>query len=175
MTDLAHLPRQPVPRLVLSPRRILADVLAKGWVESTIPFLAFVATVIGIVLTTDGYYSAQNLRNLAAYASDGGLVILAMLIVVAVGGLDLSVGSNFAMSAFVALFAFHILGLPVPAVLALSLASGLLVGVAKGALAGLIGCGALLTTLGTMITVRGGFHPCLAVATGGNRLQRADG
>lgn len=157
MTDLAHLPRQPVPRLVLSPRRILADVLAKGWVESTIPFLAYVATVIGIVLTTDGYFSAQNLRNLAAYASDGGLVILAMLIVVAVGGLDLSVGSNFAMSAFVALFAFHIIWMPVPAVLALSLASGLLVGVAKGALAGLIGCGALLTTLGTMITVRGIF------------------
>lgn len=80
-----------------------------------------------------------------------------MLIVVAVGGLDLSVGSNFAMSAFVALFAFHIIWMPVPAVLALSLASGLLIGVAKGALAGLIGCGALLTTLGTMITVRGIF------------------
>lgn len=154
---LDQLPLHPVPRLVLSPRRIFSDVLTKGWVESTIPFLAFVVTVIGIVLTTDGYFSAQNLRNLAAYASDGGLVILAMLIVVAVGGLDLSVGSNFAMSAFVALFAFHILGLPVPAVLAVSLASGLLVGVANGALAGLLGCGALLTTLGTMITVRGIF------------------
>jgi ribose transport system permease protein len=155
--DLKSLPRQPVPRLVLSPRRILSDVLSKGWVESVIPFLAFLATVISIALATDGYFAPSNLRNLAAYAGDGGLVILAMLIVVAVGGLDLSVGSNFAMSAFVALFAFHILGLPVPAVLGLSLCSGLLVGMVNGTLAGLIGCGALLTTLGTMITVRGIF------------------
>ena len=58
--------------------------------------------------------TASNLRNLAQYAADGGLVVLALLIVVAVGGIDLSVGSNFAMSAFVALFCFHILELPVP-------------------------------------------------------------
>ncbi len=151
------LPPQPVPRLVISPRRVLSDVLSKGWVESMIPFLALLATVIGIVLVKDGYFAPSSLRNLAAYSSDGGLVILALLIVVAVGGLDLSVGSNFAMSAFVALYAFHILDLPVPAVLALSMASGLVVGVINGTLAGLIGCGALLTTLGTMITVRGVF------------------
>jgi len=136
--DLNSLPRHRVPRLVLSPRRILADLLSKGWVESTVPFLAFIATVIGIVLATDGYFTAANLRNLALYAGDGGLVILAMLIVVAAGGLDLSVGSSFAMSAFVALYAFHILGLPVPAVLLLSLTSGLAVGMVNGTLAGLI-------------------------------------
>ncbi|MDP3960211.1 MAG: SMP-30/gluconolactonase/LRE family protein [Pseudorhodobacter sp.] len=155
--DFSRLPRQHVPRLVLSPRRVFSDILSKGWVESTIPFLAFLATVIGLVIAADGYFAPSNLRNLALYAADGGLVILAMLIVVAVGGLDLSVGSNFAMSAFVALWGFHILGLPVPAVLALSMASGALVGVANGVLAGFIGCGALLTTLGTMITVRGIF------------------
>src|SRR5688572_6612982 len=115
--DFARLPRQPVPLLVLSPRRIFADVLSKGWIESTIPFLAFIAVVAAILLMTDGYFQAANLRNLAQYAADGGLVVLALLIVVAVGGIDLSVGSNFAMSAFVALFCFHILNLPVPAVL----------------------------------------------------------
>ena len=151
----ASLPKQPVPRFMLSPRRILADVLSSGWVESTIPFLAFVCVVVGVMLTTQDYFVASNLRNLAQYSADGGLIVLAMLIVVAVGGIDLSVGSNFAMSAFVALFCFHILGLPVPVVLASSLACGALIGAANGVLAGLIGCGALLTTLGTMITVRG--------------------
>ena len=109
------------------------------------------------MLTTDGYFSASNLRNLAQYAADGGLVVLALLIVVAVGGIDLSVGSNFAMSAFAALFCFHILELPVPAVLALTLATGMAVGTVNGAIAGLLGCGALLTTLGTMIAARGLF------------------
>jgi ribose transport system permease protein len=155
--DFTRLPRQNVPAFVLSPRRILADLLAKGWVESAIPFFALTCVVIGILATTDSYFDAANLRNLAQYAADGGLIVLALLIVVAVGGIDLSVGSNFAMSAFAALFCFHILNLPVPAVLAVSLATGALIGSVNGIVAGLIGCGALLTTLGTMITVRGVF------------------
>lgn len=153
--DFASLPRQRVPRVVLSPRRIMADVLSKGWIESLIPFVALLCVAAGVLLTTDDYFTASNLRNLAQYAADGGLVVLALLIVVAVGGIDLSVGSNFAMSAFVALFCFHIAGLSVPAVLVLTLAAGAAVGTVNGAIAGLLGCGALLTTLGTMITMRG--------------------
>ncbi len=155
--DFARLPRQRVPRFVLSPRRILSDILSKGWVESAIPFIAFMAMVLGIVVGTSGYVTATNLSNLTQYAADGGLVVLALLVVVAVGGIDLSVGSNFAMSAFAALYGFHILGLPVFVVLGLSLGCGSLIGAANGVLAGLLGCGALLTTLGTMITVRGLF------------------
>jgi ribose transport system permease protein len=153
--DFASLPKQRVPRLVLSPRRLIADVLAKGWVESLIPFVALLCVVGGVLATADGYFGPTNLRNLAQYAADGGLVVLALLIVVAVGGIDLSVGSNFAMSAFVALFCFHILELPVPAVLVATLATGAAIGCANGIIAGLLGCGALLTTLGTMITTRG--------------------
>lgn len=153
--DFARLPKRNVPLVVLSPRRIISDVLSKGWVESAIPFLAFLSVVSGILITTDGYFVASNLRNLAQYAADGGLIVLALLIVVAVGGIDLSVGSNFAMSAFAALYCFHLMELPVPAVLVASLLTGALVGAVNGLLAGLIGCGALLTTLGTMITVRG--------------------
>lgn len=153
--DFSSLPRYRVPRLVLSPRRIVADVLSKGWIESLIPFVALVCVVAGVLVSMDGYFSGSNLRNLAQYAADGGLIVLALLIVVAVGGIDLSVGSNFAMSAFVALFCFHILQLPVPAVLAVTLMSGAAIGAANGVIAGLLGCGALLTTLGTMITTRG--------------------
>ncbi len=153
--DFASLPKQRVPRVVLSPRRIVADVLSKGWVESLIPFVALVCVVAGILATTDGYFAASNMSNLTQYASDGGLVVLAMLIVVAVGGIDLSVGSNFAMSAFVALYGFHILQLPLPAVFVATLATGAAIGIANGVIAGLLGCGALLTTLGTAITARG--------------------
>jgi len=153
--DLSRLPKLAVPRLVLSPRRIAADVLSKGWIESLIPFVALLLVVSGVLLTTDDYFTAPNLRNLAQYAADGGLIVLALLIVVAVGGIDLSVGSNFAMSAFVALFGFHILELPVPVVLVATLFTGMAIGTVNGTIAGLLGCGALLTTLGTMITTRG--------------------
>ena len=119
--DFDSLPRQPVPRFVVSPRRDRwptccrragSRASSRSWRCSS--------SSSAYVLTTDGYFSASNLRNLAQYAADGGLVVLALLIVVAVGGIDLSVGSNFAMSAFAALFCFHILELPVPAVLALT-------------------------------------------------------
>lgn len=153
--DFARLPKRHLPLVVLSPRRIISDVLSKGWVESAIPFLAFVCVISGILITTDDYFVASNLRNLAQYAADGGLIVLALLIVVAVGGIDLSVGSNFAMSAFAALYCFHLMELPVPAVLLASLVTGALIGAINGLLAGIVGCGALLTTLGTMITVRG--------------------
>jgi len=146
-----------VPRFVVSPRRILSDVLSKGWIEGAIPFVAFIALILGVVIFSKGYVSAANMRNLAQFAADGALVTLALLIVVAVGGIDLSVGSNFAMSAFVALYGFHILGLPVLVLLGLSLGCGALIGAVNGALAGLLGCGALLTTIGMMITVRGLF------------------
>lgn len=153
--DFSSLPKQRVPRLVISPRRILGDLLSKGWIENAIPFFALLLVVVGILVSTDDYFDATNLRNLAQYSADGGLVMLALLIVVAVGGIDLSVGSNFAMSAFVALLCFHILELPVPVVLLATLATGMSIGIANGVIAGLLGCGALLTTLGTMITVRG--------------------
>ena len=155
--DFARLPRQRVPRFVLSPRRILSDTLLKGWIEAAIPFVAFISMVLGVLIFSRGYVTHDNLRNLSDYAANGALVTLALLIVVAVGGIDLSVGSNYAMSAFVALYAFHILDLPVPVILGLSLACGALVGAVNGALAGFLGCGALLTTIGTMITVRGLF------------------
>ena len=110
--DFKSLPRQPIPRVVLSPRRILADLLSKGWVESAIPLIAFALVIAGVLATQHEFLAPANLSNLAQYASDGGLVVLGLLIVVAVGGIDLSVGSNFAMSAFAALYGFHILGLP---------------------------------------------------------------
>jgi ribose transport system permease protein len=155
--DFRRLPRQRVPRFVVSPRRALSDVLSKGWIEGAIPFIAFIALALGVVIFSKGYVSAANARNLAQFAADGALVTLALLIVVAAGGIDLSVGSNFAMSAFVALYGFHILGLPVLVLLAASLGCGALIGAVNGALAGLLGCGALLTTIGMMITVRGLF------------------
>jgi ribose transport system permease protein len=155
--DFARLPRQRVPRFVVSPRRILSDVLSKGWIEGAIPFIAFIALALGVLIFSKGYVSAANARNLAQFAADGALVTLALLIVVAVGGIDLSVGSNFAMSAFVALYGFHVLGLQVWVLFCVSLGCGALIGAVNGALAGLLGCGALLTTIGMMITVRGLF------------------
>ncbi|MDF2366840.1 SMP-30/gluconolactonase/LRE family protein [Sneathiella sp.] len=142
---------------VLSYRRIISDLLNRNWIEGAIPFITFFVLITAILITTDGYFSPSNLNTLAQYSSDVAIVTIAMLLVVAIGGIDLSVGSTFALSAFVALYLFHIAGLPIYVVFPLTLVCGALIGLFNGFLTGILGCGALLATLGTMITVRGIF------------------
>ena len=146
-----------MPRVVrVAPARSLADVLSKGWVESLIPFVALLCVIAGILATTDDYFGASNLRNLAQYAADGGLVVLAHADRRRrrrhrpVGRIELRhVGLRGALL------------LPHPAACRSrsswwpALATGAAIGVVNGTIAGLLGCGALLTTLGTMITTRG--------------------
>ncbi len=154
LDELAKVRREHV---VLSFRRIVSDLLNRNWIEGAIPFLTFFVLVIILLITTDGYFAPSNLNILAQYSSDAAIVTIAMLLVVAIGGIDLSVGSSFALSAFVALYLFHIAELPIYLVFALTLLCGMLIGFINGILTGVLGCGALLTTLGTMITVRGIF------------------
>ena len=173
--DFARLPRQKVPRFVLSPRRILSDVLSKGWVESAIPFLAFICVVFGILVDDRRLFRRRPIcATWRQYAADGGLVVLALLIVVAVGGIDLSVGSNFAMSAFAALFCFHILELPVPVVLAVSLATGALIGSVNGLLAGLDRLRRAADDARHHDHHAGAVHAGVAGAAGGDFVQRPD-
>ncbi len=153
-TQAAPVPRQ---HFVLSFRRILADLLNRNWIEGAIPFLTFFGLVTILLITNIDYFSPSNLTTLAQYSSDAAIVTLAMLLVVAIGGIDLSVGSSFALSAFVALYTFYIAELPLVAVLGLTILTGTAVGFINGVLTGVLGCGALLATLGTMITVRGIF------------------
>ena len=150
----ALVPRQ---RFVLSFWRIVPGLLNHNWIENAIVFLTFFGLVSILLIINPDYFSLPNLTTLAQYSSNTGIMTIAMLLVVAIGGIDLSVGSSFALSVFVALYAFYIANLPLTAVFALTVLSGTLVGLVNGVLTGVLGCGALLATLGTMITVRGIF------------------
>jgi len=147
-------PRLKTPVAVVSPRRVVSDLLNRNWIEGAIPFIAFFALVGVILVTTDDYFSASNLNTLARYFSDFAIVLLAMLLVVAIGGIDLSVGSNYAVCVLASLYLFHIVELPTLLILPLSILCGAAIGLINGFLTGILGCGALLATLGTMITFR---------------------
>ncbi|MEJ8573538.1 ABC transporter permease [Microbaculum marinum] len=147
-------PRVSTPLAVVSFRRIVSDLLNRNWIEGAVPFVAFFGLLAILLLTTDGYFSPSNLGTLARYSSDVAIVLLAMLLVVAIGGIDLSVGSNYAVCVLASLYLFHIVELPTWLVLPLSVLCGAAVGLLNGFLTGVLGCGALLATLGTMITFR---------------------
>ena len=61
--DFAALPKARVPLLVVSPRRVLSEILSKGWVESTVPFLAFVCVIVGVLLTDQRLFQRRQLAQ----------------------------------------------------------------------------------------------------------------
>lgn len=156
-TAYEALPAIPQSRRAFSSRKFGSDMLSKNWFEGAVPFVALFLLLAAIAVSGEDYFAWSNLSTLSRYFSDTALLVLAMLVVVAVGGIDLSVGSAYAVCVLTALYLFHIWELPVVLVVAGTVMTGALVGALNGLLCGILGCGALLSTLATMIVLRGVF------------------
>lgn len=118
-------------------------------------WLALVLLLAVCALTSAPFRSPQNLLNIVRQSSYGGIVALGMTFVIVSGGIDLSVGSLFALSGVCALLAGAALPASWPPALsfAVACAAGLAAGLAGGALNGaLVAAGGLppfIATLGT--------------------------
>jgi ribose transport system permease protein len=102
----------------------------------------------------DGFVSIANLADIVSQASELGFVVLGISIVLIVGGIDLSVGSTFAICNLVALYCVHVLDLPIAAAVALTLLAGAALGAINGLLIGFLRMRAFLTTMVTLIVYR---------------------
>ena len=80
-----------------------------------------------------------------------------MALVVIVGGIDLSVGSMFALTDFCALYSLDVLDWPVPAVIVGDHRCGAVLGAVNGLLIGYLRLRAFITTLITLIIYRSAF------------------
>ena len=136
------------------PKHFVGEVLTKRWSDSITPFLISVLVVASIGLQIDGYFRAENLNSIARLFSEVGIVSLGMGLVVIVGGIDLSVGSIFALANFAALYLIVALEWPLWAAVPTILLLGGLLGAINGALCGLLRIKAFLITLVTMVIYR---------------------
>ena len=141
-------------RYQLFPDHVVGEILAKRWVDNLAPLLFLLVTVAVFGSLIPGFFAGSSLANAARQLGEFGLVVLAMMIVMLGGGIDLSVGSNFALGNFVALAAMNIGNAPVWLGLVATLAACGLVGLLNGALIGYLRLRAFLTTLVTLIIVR---------------------
>lgn len=82
-------------------------------------------------------------------------IAIGMVILIISGGLDLSVGSTLALSGVVAGLTMTELAVPVPLAILLGLGAALLAGLFNGLLIAKLRINPFITTLGTMIAVRG--------------------
>ncbi|RBP18197.1 monosaccharide ABC transporter membrane protein (CUT2 family) [Roseiarcus fermentans] len=141
-------------RYRLVPDRIVGEILSKSWIDSAIPALALVLVVVSMQIAIPGYFSAGSLSDLSRQVAEFGLVAIAMTIVMLSGGIDLSVGSMFALCVLAALTSMNVLGLPIGVAAAATAATGLACGALNGALVGYLRLRAFITTLVTLVIFR---------------------
>jgi ribose transport system permease protein len=136
------------------PDHLLGEILTKRWIDNAIPLLILVAVVITFGSVIPDFYSASNIAILLRQWGEFSLLVLALTTVIVAGGIDLSVGSTFALGNIVALALLNVAGWPLPAVIAATLAACATVGLVNGLLIGYLRLRAFLTTLVTLIIVR---------------------
>lgn len=141
-------------RYRLVPDHLLGEILAKNWVDNAIPvvILLLVIGVFGSIIPN--FFLFGSLTGEARQFGEIALVVLGMTVVLMAGGIDLSVGSTFALANFITLALINWQGWPVGMAIACALLAGAVIGLINGVLIGYLRLRAFLTTLVMLIIVR---------------------
>src|SRR5579871_6675108 len=110
------------------PDHLLGEILSKRWTETAIPVIVLVVVAVALSRAIPGFLAPASLADAARQAGEIGCVVLGMSLVIIVGGIDLSVGSMFALTDFCALYCLDVQGWPVPAVIVATIVFGGLLG-----------------------------------------------
>ena len=130
--------------------RVGSETAAK--VGGLIALLA-VELVVFTVLSPD-FLTSSNLFNVMALDTENGIIALGMAVVIASGGIDLSVGSILALSSVTMGYAVQH-GQPLAVAAVVCLVTGLVCGLINGVLVVVLRLHPLLVTLGTLALYRG--------------------
>ena len=153
------------------PDHLLGEILSKRWTETAIPVIVLLIIGLALSRSIDGFLSPVALADTARQAGEIGFVALGMALVVIVGGIDLSVGSMFALCDFCALFCLNVLDWPVPAVIVATIVCGAALGAVNGLLIGYLRLRAFITTLITLIIYRSAYD--LLLVDNSNKIAAA--
>jgi ribose transport system permease protein len=136
------------------PDHIAGEILSKNWIDNAVPFIALVTAIAVFGTLIPNFFNATNLSDTARQLGEFLFIVFAMMIVMVGGGIDLSVGSNFALGNLLALILLNVMGVPAWVVIPTVIVCCALVGLVNGLLIGYLRLRAFLTTLVTLIIVR---------------------
>src|SRR5580704_17407737 len=136
------------------PDHLVGELLGRRWMDNVIPVTLLVALAICLIETIPNFTSLGNLSDTWRQIGEFGLVVIGMTIVMLGGGIDLSVGSTFALANVTALALIIVGHWPVAAAVAGTIAVGGLVGLVNGLLIGFLRLRAFLTTLVVLTLIR---------------------
>jgi len=117
------------------------------------PLLTLLLLCAVTALLTDRFLSPFNLTNILVQSSIMAVIAMGMTFVIVGGGFDLSVGSTVALAGCVAAMLLPAGGVALGVVG--GIAAGALVGLLNGVVIAVLGVNPFITTLGTMVLVRG--------------------
>jgi len=136
------------------PDHIVGEVLGRRWMDNVIPIVLLIALLIFLVETIPNFTTLGNLSDTSRQIGEFGLIVIGMTIVMLGGGIDLSVGSAFALANFTSLALINVGHWPVAAAVAATIAVGAFVGLVNGLLIGFLRLRAFLTTLVVLTLIR---------------------
>jgi ribose transport system permease protein len=136
------------------PTHVVGEILSKNWIDNVVPALILVLVVAIFGTIVPNFFLPANLSDGARQIGELGFVVLGMMVVVLGGGIDLSVGSNFALGNLLALALTNIFDLPVAVVFVAVVGVCSFVGFINGILIGVLRLRAFLTTLVMLIGLR---------------------
>jgi len=117
------------------------------------PAIALAAVLIGVLVVAPSFFGAGNLRDLALNNAPVLLVSIGMTLVILVGEIDISVGSQFAVCS-VAAGVLAKAGLPIALVPVAGIAVGACMGAVNGFLVGTLGLPSIIVTLAMLVAWR---------------------
>ncbi|HYL73428.1 MAG TPA: ABC transporter permease [Bryobacteraceae bacterium] len=132
--------------------------------------IALGCLLLFLALASPGFFSAANLRDLALSNIPVLVAAIGMTIVILLGQIDVSIGSQFA-ACTVAAGLLAKAGLPMPILLLAIAAAGMALGAFNGALVAWLGIPSIVVTLATMVILR----DTLRWITGGEWVQNLPG
>jgi len=123
--------------------------------HETVLAVLLVAALVVLAGQSAHFFTGDNLLNQGRLMAEVGLVALSMTFVIVTGGIDLSVGSIFGLSAILLGVFWHNLGLALPLAMLLASLVGGLAGIVNGVIITRFRVPPLIATLATLALYRG--------------------
>jgi ribose transport system permease protein len=102
---------------------VVGEVLGRRGMDNVIPVTLLIALTIFLATTIPNFTAVGNISDISRQIGELGLIVVGLTIVMLAGGLDLSVGSNFALANVTALALINVAKWPIEAAIARRLAS----------------------------------------------------
>ena len=136
------------------PGRAVGELLSKNWMETAVPLLVLVLVVSVFASLVDNFLSFTTISGFLREGGEIGFIVLGEAVVLIVGGIDLSVGSIYAICNVLVLYLIHVQAWSAPSAILATLLVGAALGGINGVLIGYLKLRAFLTTMVTLIVLR---------------------